>query len=327
MVTLAPIASGSVASRGPGARRSAGGLSSRLPMEPLDAADRRLRPAAPLPGPPDPWASTGTPSPRSGPPYHMTDMIAAEPALAGDCSSGSSGRGPGRRPGGGRSGRRLDAGEPVVMTGCGTSEHAAQAAAEILARGGRRGGLRDGEHRPASRPSSCRSAAGGRARDRRLARGRDGRHERGAGGGPRRRRANRGAHGQPSLAGAARWPTSWSRPTSSTRAGVTSSATSARSWPPRPSAAHLTGRPVDAAAVGRSARRRRARRDRRRADRGRARRRAPAHRRRIGRRSTGRPRARAQGRGGILAAVRLPRPRDVPARPPAGDRTRPRGSS
>ena len=39
-------------------------------------------PTAPLAGPPDPWQSTSTPSTRSGPPYHMTDMIAAEPSLA-----------------------------------------------------------------------------------------------------------------------------------------------------------------------------------------------------------------------------------------------------
>ena len=39
-------------------------------------------PTAPLAGPPDPWDYAPTPSTRPGPPYHMTDMIAAEPALA-----------------------------------------------------------------------------------------------------------------------------------------------------------------------------------------------------------------------------------------------------
>ena len=39
-------------------------------------------PSAPLAGPPDPWAYASTPSRRDGPPYHMTEMIAAEPALA-----------------------------------------------------------------------------------------------------------------------------------------------------------------------------------------------------------------------------------------------------
>jgi fructoselysine-6-P-deglycase FrlB-like protein len=88
-------------------------------------------PDAPLPGPPDPWASTGTPSPRSGPPYHMTEMIAAEPALARRLI--------GRLGGGGPAAElaatirsTLVAGDPVVITGCGTSEHAAAAAAEIL---------------------------------------------------------------------------------------------------------------------------------------------------------------------------------------------------
>ena len=46
------------------------------------STDAAFDPTAPLPGPPDPWAFTGTPSPRSGPPYHMTEMIEAEPGLA-----------------------------------------------------------------------------------------------------------------------------------------------------------------------------------------------------------------------------------------------------
>ena len=33
-------------------------------------------------GPPDPWAETDMPSRRDGPPFHMTEMIEAEPALA-----------------------------------------------------------------------------------------------------------------------------------------------------------------------------------------------------------------------------------------------------
>ncbi len=88
--------------------------------------------SAPLAGAPDPWESGTTPSTRRGPPFHMTDMIAAEPAVA-------------RRifervvaPGGGATElaetirTTLAAGEPIVLTGCGTSEHAAQAVAEIL---------------------------------------------------------------------------------------------------------------------------------------------------------------------------------------------------
>ena len=46
-------------------------------------SDIAFDPDARLPGPPDPWASTGMPSLRPGPPYHMTEMIEAEPGLAG----------------------------------------------------------------------------------------------------------------------------------------------------------------------------------------------------------------------------------------------------
>jgi glucosamine 6-phosphate synthetase-like amidotransferase/phosphosugar isomerase protein len=87
-------------------------------------------PGKPLAGPPDPWRSTDTPSARSGPPYHMTEMIAAEPYLAerlltrlardpavatlADAVTNAA------RSGG------------VVIVGCGTSEHGALGVAEIL---------------------------------------------------------------------------------------------------------------------------------------------------------------------------------------------------
>ena len=88
-------------------------------------------PTAALPGPPDPWAFAGQPSQRDGPPYHMTDMIDAEPALAGRLL---------RRDPATNGVARLaaavrdaaEAGEPVVVTGCGTSEHGALGAADIL---------------------------------------------------------------------------------------------------------------------------------------------------------------------------------------------------
>ena len=89
-------------------------------------------PTAPLAGPPDPWDYAPTPSSRPGPPYHMTDMIAAEPALsrrilerAGSPAGGAAELAEAVR-------AELAAGEPVVVTGCGTSEHAALAIAEIL---------------------------------------------------------------------------------------------------------------------------------------------------------------------------------------------------
>jgi len=87
--------------------------------------------AEPIPGAPEPWAASEIPAFRSRPPYLMSEMIAAEPALAT------------------RLVRRLLAsepmqllaeevrraamsGQPIRTTGCGTSEHAAMAIAELL---------------------------------------------------------------------------------------------------------------------------------------------------------------------------------------------------
>lgn len=89
-------------------------------------------PTAPLPGPPDPWASTDQPSHRDGPPFHMTDMIAAEPwivervlAAGADAASPAAELAAAVR-------RTLDDRGSVVVTGCGTSEHGALAVTEIL---------------------------------------------------------------------------------------------------------------------------------------------------------------------------------------------------
>jgi glucosamine--fructose-6-phosphate aminotransferase (isomerizing) len=88
-------------------------------------------PDAPLPAAPDPWDAMPMPALRDGPPWAMAEMIAAQPALVE------------------RIGRRLlddgsaaalaqavrealEQGQPVVFTGCGTSEHAARGAAAIL---------------------------------------------------------------------------------------------------------------------------------------------------------------------------------------------------
>ncbi|TAL06835.1 MAG: hypothetical protein EPO00_10400, partial [Chloroflexota bacterium] len=93
--------------------------------------DRRLDANLPLPAAPDPWVGSEMPSPRPGVPYHLTEMIEAEPALAQRILERLAGRGP-----------ALDlavairaaasAGRPVIVAGCGTSEHAAVAVAEIL---------------------------------------------------------------------------------------------------------------------------------------------------------------------------------------------------
>ncbi len=85
-----------------------------------------------LPGPPVPWAGAGQPADRAGPPWLMTLMIAAEPAFAVRCLDRLATDG---------SALRLAlalraaaaAGEPVVVVGCGTSEHGAIGAAAILA--------------------------------------------------------------------------------------------------------------------------------------------------------------------------------------------------
>jgi fructoselysine-6-P-deglycase FrlB-like protein len=99
-------------------------------------------PEAPLPGPPDPWAGTSMPGVRSGPPYLMTESIAAEPALAARIVE---------RLGPGSSAEQLARairvaarrGEKVIVTGCGTSEHAAMGVVEILGDACRGAGLKD----------------------------------------------------------------------------------------------------------------------------------------------------------------------------------------
>ena len=65
-----------------------------------------------------------TPELRDGPPWVMEEMIAAETRLAGELEVARLEallRG------------AIDAGEPIVFTGCGTSEHASRAAAAIVA--------------------------------------------------------------------------------------------------------------------------------------------------------------------------------------------------
>ena len=94
----------------------------------------------------------------------MTEMIEAEPALAERILDARTNRRQRRRASSaGPSGRAIAAGDPVIVTGCGTSEHAAQGVAEIL-REAVRGGRPHGPGRLArpragspSRPSSCRS--------------------------------------------------------------------------------------------------------------------------------------------------------------------------
>ena len=101
-------------------------------------------PRLPLEPAPDPWAEMPTPSLRSGPPFHMTDMIAAEPFVAERILDRlDEGQGPAGRLAG-AIGQAASSGAPIVVTGCGTSEHAAQAVVEILREGLRAGGLPSG---------------------------------------------------------------------------------------------------------------------------------------------------------------------------------------
>ena len=85
----------------------------------------------PLLGPPEPWAPSQIPPARSGPPYLMTEMIEAEPGLAARLLARLARPGPAFRLAAAVRDAALSL-EPIVVTGCGTSEHAAQAVAAIL---------------------------------------------------------------------------------------------------------------------------------------------------------------------------------------------------
>lgn len=83
--------------------------------------------STPLPGAPDPWAASEMPPFRGKPPYLMTEMIAAEPALADRLLHRLA-----ADPAVERVARLVREG-PVVATGCGSSEHAAMGVAALLA--------------------------------------------------------------------------------------------------------------------------------------------------------------------------------------------------
>jgi fructoselysine-6-P-deglycase FrlB-like protein len=135
-----------------------GGMDTPPPFDPSVTA--HPDPEETLSGPPEPWDFLPQPVPRDGPPWWMTEMIAAEPALAGRVlrrlgvvrrSSGVPGvparlEAPGRETPAGRLATAirsaLEKGAPVVVTGCGTSEHGAQAFAAIVADAAARAGIR-----------------------------------------------------------------------------------------------------------------------------------------------------------------------------------------
>ena len=100
-------------------------------MDDLRASLAGFDPDAPLAGAADPWAYLPMPAIRTGPPWAMAESIAAQPAMAARIAE--------RITADDSAGRLADAvaaagrdGQPVVVTGCGTSEHAALAVAEVL---------------------------------------------------------------------------------------------------------------------------------------------------------------------------------------------------
>jgi glucosamine--fructose-6-phosphate aminotransferase (isomerizing) len=100
-------------------------------------------PQGELPGAPDPWASSSMPAWRDAPPYAMTEMIAAEPALAERLVRRLS-RDPAVASLADAVRTAAHAGEAIVLTGCGTSEHAAMIGAALLDDGLRAAGVADG---------------------------------------------------------------------------------------------------------------------------------------------------------------------------------------
>lgn len=120
---------------------------------PMDDID--FDPTAPLPGPPDPWTSTDMPSRRGAPPFHMTEMIAAEPALAARILARHAAPGSGAAKLAGEIRRAVRVGAPVVITGCGTSEHGALGTAEILRDAVRAADLRSPGHTTRREPVSA----------------------------------------------------------------------------------------------------------------------------------------------------------------------------
>jgi fructoselysine-6-P-deglycase FrlB-like protein len=109
-------------------------------MDNLIASLAGFDPEAPLDAAPEPWDHLPMPAVRTGRPWAMAEMIAAEPALAARAAARLVADG---------SAAALaaavraaaEAGDPVVVTGCGTSEHGAMATAAILRDGWRAAGL------------------------------------------------------------------------------------------------------------------------------------------------------------------------------------------
>jgi fructoselysine-6-P-deglycase FrlB-like protein len=85
----------------------------------------------------------------------MTDMIAAEPALAARILARQASSGSGAAKLAGEIRRAVRAGQPVILTGCGTSEHAALGATEILREAARAADLRPPGHTALRLPTAA----------------------------------------------------------------------------------------------------------------------------------------------------------------------------
>ncbi|HLY15082.1 MAG TPA: hypothetical protein VKR24_12095, partial [Candidatus Limnocylindrales bacterium] len=97
-------------------------------------------PERPLPGPPQPWAGASQPIDRGAPPWFMTEMIAAEPAFAARTLARLAADGSADQLAA-ELRRAATGGGPIVVVGCGTSEHGAIGVAGILADAWRTAGL------------------------------------------------------------------------------------------------------------------------------------------------------------------------------------------
>jgi glucosamine--fructose-6-phosphate aminotransferase (isomerizing) len=109
-------------------------------MDDLRAALGAFDPDAPLAPAPDPWDFLPMPVVREEPPWAMGEMIAAEPALAARIARRVVADGSAAALAGAVR-TAAHAGGQVIVTGCGTSEHAAMGVAAILRDGWRRAGL------------------------------------------------------------------------------------------------------------------------------------------------------------------------------------------
>ena len=81
------------------------------------------------------------PSHRDGPPFHLSEMIEAEPALAARILRRLVAPGSGAAKAASAIREAAERGRPIIVTGCGTSEHGALAVAEILREAMRGAGL------------------------------------------------------------------------------------------------------------------------------------------------------------------------------------------